>query len=294
HMWHVVNHTSTIAYGTWSFDVYINTTKFMSLGEHLYIFFMGDSLEVDQQDCYDIMIWISSDGTPGFTLWKRVNGKVTELGSYSYPSGLSGWYHIDVTRHTSGQFFLFVNGSLRIDAMDKTHTTSKYFGFVALDGHKLDNINVFDEINVFPKPSNLKFSDDSVTVSCQQNSSNTACIYVQNEGEIAGSATIEVGETPDGISLSLSDTSISTLKFGKTKTVTATVETSGTVTPGDYTVDVELYNDSNKLDTVQLAITVTGKETTSTTTDNGTAPGIPILGVVMILGIITAFRRKQR
>ncbi|MFX0013850.1 MAG: hypothetical protein ACFFB2_03720 [Promethearchaeota archaeon] len=314
-IWHVASHTSSVANGTWSFDVYINKTN-LRLGEHLYIFFMANNLESDQQNGYDIMIWIDPNtGTPGFTLWKRVDGAVSELGSCGYPSGLSGWYHIDVTRHSNGQFYMFVDGSLKIPALDTTFTTSKYFGIVMKGGHSLDNINISNEIYLYPKPSNLKFSYASRSVSVQQKSNSSVFFYVENDGELPGSGTLTTGVTPIGINVSFDPNTITNLCptiHGCSQRVEITVEAASFVDPGEYEVIVELRNTSHVLDEMPLFITIleapietTSIDTTSVPTssaatssktqplDETTSQGIPIIGLILTLSVIVLFWRKR-
>ncbi|MFX0052121.1 MAG: hypothetical protein ACFE8U_12630, partial [Candidatus Hermodarchaeota archaeon] len=172
-----------------------------------------------------------------------------------------------------------------------TYTTSKYFGFVTMSRHALDNITVDNEITVFPDPVDLKFKDESVSVSCKKNDSTTASIYVQNLGDIAGSATLAVGTTPDGITVTLDSTSITDLKLDTSQTVIATIEASSAITPGDYEVNVELRDGSTVLDTIKLEITV--EEAPTTTTTDG-APGFLVIGVIFAIGTVLMYQRKEK
>ncbi|MFX0066251.1 MAG: NEW3 domain-containing protein, partial [Candidatus Hermodarchaeota archaeon] len=172
-----------------------------------------------------------------------------------------------------------------------TYTTSKYFGFVTMSRHALDNITVDNEIIVFPDPADLKFKDESVSVSCKQNSSTTASIYVQNKGDVAGSATLVVGTTPDGITVTLDSTSITDLKLGTSQTVIATIEASSAITPGDYEVNLELRDGSTVLDTIKLIITILEASKPPPADDS---PGFLVIGVIFAIGTVLIYRRKEK
>ncbi|MHA2107085.1 MAG: hypothetical protein ACW99R_05200, partial [Candidatus Hodarchaeales archaeon] len=144
--WHEVYHPSTVAYGTWSVDLVINTTS-ISLMEHLYIQFLVIVFDFENEDSYELTVWLDARmGTPGFILIKRTNGVMTTLGEYEVSSGLSNFQDIDITRDTNGNFNVFVNGSLVIEATDTTWTTSLYFRFVSMGENAIDNITVDDEV----------------------------------------------------------------------------------------------------------------------------------------------------
>ncbi|MFX0205611.1 MAG: hypothetical protein ACFFDT_06455 [Candidatus Hodarchaeota archaeon] len=288
YVWNVVNTTSTVAYGTWSCDIEINTTDIRGM-DHMYVIFMMN----DYNHYYDIMIWVDPTSGPGtgFTLLKRVGEEDIELGSRDYDDGLSGVYHLMVTRATDGHFYVYVDGVAIIDAVDTTYTTSKYFGFVTMSRHALDNITVDNEITVFPDPVDLKFKDESVSVSCKKNDSTTASIYVQNLGDIAGSATLAVGTTPDGITVTLDSTSITDLKLDTSQTVIATIEASSAITPGDYEVNVELRDGSTVLDTIKLEITISEASKPPPDEDS---PGFLVIGVIFAIGTILMYRRKEK
>ncbi len=155
----VASHPSTVAYGTWSFDVHITDET----EEHFYVYFATDDwgdypLHINS---YDIAIvlqpgqawsWeLEEDAEAGFVLVKR-NGAALEggwqgLGSYSLYEELSGVYHVDVTRDHMGNFKVYIDGDLVIEATDNEHKTSTWFRFTGEPGPAIDNVVVKDTID---------------------------------------------------------------------------------------------------------------------------------------------------
>ncbi len=155
----VASHPSTVAYGTWSFDVHITDET----EEHFYVYFATDDwgdypIHINS---YDIAIvlqpgqawsWeLEEDAQAGFVLVKR-NGAATEggwqgLGSYSLYEELSGVYHIDITRDNMGNFKVYIDGDLVIEATDNEHKTSTWFRFTGEPGPAIDNVVVKDTID---------------------------------------------------------------------------------------------------------------------------------------------------
>ncbi|MFX0208658.1 MAG: hypothetical protein ACFFDT_21940, partial [Candidatus Hodarchaeota archaeon] len=222
---------------------------------------------------------------------------------------VSGWNHIDVTRDSNGQFYVFHDGTLVIEVIDNTYTTSNSFEFLAETwGHAIDNITVDDEISVWGTPSNLQLYSASKQVSVQQNSDVTVSFNVINEAEQPGSGSLNTGATPNGISVTFNPSTITDLKAYELdyfQRVEATVTASASVQPGDYEVIVELQNASHVLDTMSLDITIletTVQPTSSAGTSSETQPqddettsqGLTIFGVLLTISVIVTLRRKRK
>jgi hypothetical protein len=144
--WNNIYFVSDLAYGTWSFDVYIDSSS-ISIMEHMYIQFLMLEYGFENEDSYELSIWLDTRiGSPGFTLLKRVAGTMTILGEYEVSNGLSSFQHIDITRDLNGNFDIFINGTILIEAVDTTWTTSLYFRFASMGGNALDNISVDNEV----------------------------------------------------------------------------------------------------------------------------------------------------
>jgi len=151
-VWSYAVHGSSVAYGTWSFDVNAVDTP----SHHFYVWFM--TLDPIVLNGYDLAIAVGRGLGSGpdrlidreFALFKHVNGRAFRLGRYAVPGGIAGWQHIDITRDTSGQFYVYVNGTLRIKAIDIQHTTSRHFMFGSEVGPALDNVVVSDTVDIRP------------------------------------------------------------------------------------------------------------------------------------------------
>ena len=123
----MISHPSTVATGTWSFDIYIPSGR---LGQIHFVGVLGKT--------YDLHV-----GTEFIDLYKIMDGSLTTMlasyGAYSF----SGWQHIDITRDEDGKICVYKNGRLVIDVIDTSITTSEYFLFVTGSPEmELDNIVV--------------------------------------------------------------------------------------------------------------------------------------------------------
>ncbi|MFX0173590.1 MAG: hypothetical protein ACFE9L_17000 [Candidatus Hodarchaeota archaeon] len=88
--WHLVNHSSSIAYETWSIDVYINTTDIRTM-DYIQIFFMSNVFEMPPElSGYCIHIHLDPEKTPYIGLKKGGNPNQDPIGRLRYPEGISG------------------------------------------------------------------------------------------------------------------------------------------------------------------------------------------------------------
>jgi hypothetical protein len=146
-------HASTVTMGTWSFDVDCVDT----LRNHTYVAFMSDGMYANLTTEspvvpaeYGIFIATSTFGAfdNEFVLYRRDAGSLDlsrVIGRYSV-SDLSGWYHIDVTRDSTGYFQVSINGTPRIGGTDNQLDSSSYFAFGGGSGPAIDNIVVTDVV----------------------------------------------------------------------------------------------------------------------------------------------------
>jgi hypothetical protein len=159
----VITHPSNVEYGTWSFDLLITNETI----EHFYVYFALGSLEVGSMDAYPYEIYsydlaivlardqawawyLDQEAQSGFVLVKR-NGTAfmdwNPLGGYSLFESLSGKYHIDITRDTDGQFKVYLDGALMIEAVDDELSDFSLFGLIGEPEFAIDNIVVSDTID---------------------------------------------------------------------------------------------------------------------------------------------------
>ncbi len=145
-------HSSSVVYGTWSFDLNAVDNSF----HYSVVFFIaGDmSLIPTMEYAYSIIVCTDSVPTtttaPAILLAKHGPTPGSEIiGRYEPSDGVSGWQNIVVTRSTSGLFTVYVNGTAQISVEDTTHTTSVDFCFGSETGPAIDNVVVSDTVD-FP------------------------------------------------------------------------------------------------------------------------------------------------
>ncbi|MFX1607129.1 MAG: hypothetical protein ACFFDD_14640 [Promethearchaeota archaeon] len=147
--WGAISYPSSIAHGTWSFDIKVNESLFES-GGFVSIVFISNNISnlvsVNDWNCYwiyfDIDTLPASDGE-NFTIYLRRN-EHTVLHS-SEPVPVAGWHHMNVTRDEAGLFTVFHNDALLFQVLDTEIDTSEMFAFCGPKGIVIDNIVVDDE-----------------------------------------------------------------------------------------------------------------------------------------------------
>lgn len=147
----VVAHPSTVATGTWSFDVYVTDD---GGGEILFVVASNRTYMIDITSD-TVYLWRRGIDGEG----RRVEGKMLKR-PYIVRDPFSGWQHIDVTRDENGRILVYHEGELvigdsflAIGSYDTLLTTSQNFLYIAPSpGIALDNIVVSNTIDVFPPP----------------------------------------------------------------------------------------------------------------------------------------------
>ncbi|MFW9965094.1 MAG: Ig-like domain-containing protein, partial [Candidatus Sifarchaeia archaeon] len=136
-IWNWANIESTVTQGTWSFDV-----RYMGI-DGFNVWFMSNELVVSDyynpREGYFIQI---SMYTGSIQLMRDLNRQQIVLDSYTPEEGLDGWWSITVTRTACGELSVFIDGVLRMQAIDTTFDTSQWFAFEAFNTHSIDNIVV--------------------------------------------------------------------------------------------------------------------------------------------------------
>ena len=166
--WNVAQHNSTVAYGSWSFDIDLVQTP----TNHCVVAFIsgwedtpppGQEFVIDPSYSYGMIFVTGEFGTQNtsFVLYRRIAGMlgVTPIATYDpdndpESSGWhEGWYHIDITRDTRDKFKVYINDTLRMEVADPSFTTSDVFYIHAEAGIALDNVEVRDD--VWPDPGTI-------------------------------------------------------------------------------------------------------------------------------------------
>ncbi|TFG31102.1 hypothetical protein EU528_06980 [Candidatus Thorarchaeota archaeon] len=126
---------SIMTCGTWSFDVnYMGTDGFN-------VWLMSNELVASDyynpREGYFIQI---SMYTSSIQLMRDLNRQQIVLGKFTPLGGLDGWWSISVTRSSNGEFEVYVNNVLVIQAQDTTFDDSSWFAFETYNTHSIDNI----------------------------------------------------------------------------------------------------------------------------------------------------------
>lgn len=138
---------STVASGTWSFDVYHADVYYCP-----YVWFIVNTLDSSLLPRDGYLLHISP--YDGVEIWIDNGVESENLGSYMPPGGIKEkWLHFDITRDPNGHMCLYVNSQLGLEIDNTNFNTSLYFYFNCYDRHAIDNIIVYDEVlQIFPPP----------------------------------------------------------------------------------------------------------------------------------------------
>jgi len=136
-------HTSNVAYGNWSFDVDCAATEY----NHFYIAFVS-ALPTDINSPpaeYGIMVVTGVFGSwdNDFIFYQRNVGSFSIVPVSVYDSAdVSGWHHIHITRSLDGNFTVAFNGTIQMEFVLGTFSSSDVFSFYSMPGPAIDNIIV--------------------------------------------------------------------------------------------------------------------------------------------------------
>ncbi|MCK5240347.1 MAG: hypothetical protein KAR33_12395 [Candidatus Thorarchaeota archaeon] len=238
---------STTAYGTWSFDVDVVDTYANFIG----VSFISVSNFSDVYGEFDYLLYFSTITTASIGLgWTRRSPTSDAIDFFDivwlvYPGGLSGWYHIDITRDDDNFFYVYVNGSYAFGIEHSVYVESDYFLFQARNGSAIDNIEIHDitTIDLVPPVFSHAFADQTVAlgadfrydVNATDSSgidtstwsvNNSATFAINADGVITN--TVALGTGYYGLEVSIDDT------WGNTATDSFTIIVGGVAF--DYTL----------------------------------------------------------
>jgi hypothetical protein len=150
--WIFAAYNSSIAYGTWTFDVDIQQPEgFNRFGVN----FIGERFGEHwlppggSSRAYFLSFWCDEQEIR-FALNDYPSTTVF-LDSHR-PAVFFGWNSFIVTRDPTGQFYVYLNGELILDVEDSTHTTSEQFGIFGMANPAIDNITGSDTIDYDAAP----------------------------------------------------------------------------------------------------------------------------------------------
>lgn len=282
--WNVAQHNSTVAYGTWSF--YIDLVK--TPRNHCLVAFAsgwedtpapGQELTINPSYSYG-MVFVTGEFGPhntAFVLFRRAAGSLNVVPIATYDPDddpesdgwYEGWYEIDIIRNTRGEFDVFINGTLKMEATDTTFTTSEVFYIHAEAGIALDVVSVDSEPTIDYDPPEF--------IECQDKE--------YDEGEPI-SYQMEAWDATGILGWLVNDTS----NFHLTMTG---LLTNNTILPaGEYALNITAtdnghpaWNHNSRVITITvLPVTTPTTATTSTDTSTPTPPPPPDMTLLMIAG----------
>ena len=249
--WDYAIRNSSVAYGTWSFDVDIQRPEDFN---RFPVGFMAEynieNLQNATGDSYIISFRMPDDGPSGDIRLARndVGGGTTFLDGYDVEI-IRGWKNIIVTREESGQFYVYLDGDLILDVVDTIHTTSECFIFYGYANPAIDSITVSDTIDYDKAPPEWSHSitDKEITLGesfyydinasdhaevDQYWLNDTMNFAIDTDGIITNVRDLTIGSY--GIAVSVNDT----LGNTRTSTFTLTVEASSMVIPAELLIAV--------------------------------------------------------
>jgi hypothetical protein len=150
---------SSVAYGTWSFDVDVVDTV---LHDFVIPFIIVSwNLDAWWIDCYLLQIvtgMYGGDPQPRVVAGKGIENTESPRGKDAVwldeepHDDIFGWKSFIITRENNGQFYVYMNESLMLGFKDTQHTTCIQFAFGAAGGPAIDNINVSDTVDYDAAP----------------------------------------------------------------------------------------------------------------------------------------------
>jgi len=137
--WNFAIHSSTVAYGTWIFDVEATETT----DDHFYVYIIS---YIGSNYRFSVFTDVFPGWTEGdeFTLLKQQGATTISIAEYVPTADITGWYHFEVHRNETGHFEIYINGILRMQVVDNDITQSSSFQFGTQIGPGIDNIEIHD------------------------------------------------------------------------------------------------------------------------------------------------------
>jgi len=186
----IINKTSTIAYGTWSFDVKLQNEK------NLYLSFIDyNSTFATFGYYYELQIRPRTSSVR-FNFYKvegLYNTRKTFIDYTIYEELHSTWHHIDITRELDGKFSFYLDTILIFEVVNNNINTSDSFIFTSnQNGAYIDNIVVSDTVDIKP-PTPLVIISELSETDVTQGDEVEITIHLEDDlGNPVESADIEV------------------------------------------------------------------------------------------------------
>lgn len=144
-------HNSTTNTGTWSLDVFLedgfryiqigflakyNFYPYIVAGPEGYIVYLFSNIDIIH---FTLAYWVPD----------MAGSYPEDIDTFSF-NKTSGWVHIDITRHPDGNLCVYLNRTLRLQALDTHWNTSEYFWLeTEVDSDAIfDNVTVSDTVDI--------------------------------------------------------------------------------------------------------------------------------------------------
>jgi len=128
-------HRSEVAYGTWSFDVFISDKSHAH--HHIGIMY-------DEEGIYGLGIEINTKQKTVINFFKTESGVKSIEAGFETEGQISGWNHIDITRDEEGHSTVYLNREPILKYTGELSITPYWFCFSGPVGSVLDNVVVRD------------------------------------------------------------------------------------------------------------------------------------------------------
>ena len=249
--WSIAVRNSSVAYGTWMFDVDVTETY----GHDIVIVFLQLvwNLEVWGIDGYFIRIWTGDQprlqAATSYASGSPIGRSLEWWEPYYYEEGFLGWKNFIITREPDGQFYVYINGTLALSHKDNRHTSCEEFHFGTNPGPAIDNIIVSDSVDYDAAPPewepvptdqfivlgddfnyDIDASDFSGLDTATWAVNDTTNFAIDSDGVITNLVDLELGTY--GLNVSVSDTG----GFTNSTTFTVIVESPDAPPPPDITL----------------------------------------------------------
>lgn len=153
--WSYAGHNSSVAFGTWSFDVDIQ----VPVDEyHFYVVFISEVFDNDWLtyaqvgSAYGVGFYIYDHGMTELRIVRGSHESGPLFMDDYFEDTIIGWRNLIITRELSGQFYVYLDGSLILKAKNMDHTTSERLYFLSHGGPAIDNVTVSDTIDYDAAP----------------------------------------------------------------------------------------------------------------------------------------------
>ncbi|MFX1301661.1 MAG: hypothetical protein ACFFDE_12140 [Promethearchaeota archaeon] len=230
---------SPIATGTWHWTMRSVDISSSTFENRTKVYFMHAPLNMSH-DSPEYNKPFSVQISPGEQRFIFLRGG-TEWDEYKPGFRLTGWQQIDVMRDIEGYLYIWINGSLRMtDFWGPRYETSGIFQFVCPPGAAIDNISVSNTCDFLVTPSDVRLSEETISLVCERGTTTTTSFSLTNYGETIQQVTFVWIGTARGIDHHMEGWDI-WVKYNRTESVEVDFEVGWACSPGNYVFKLQLY-----------------------------------------------------